>query len=331
MVIRRTAAAPPPGVNFGDLAFYVGGFTLPEGEYALGFDVRMHAYTKQDGTKGVERLGVMVAAYPLEGGEPSEQFYSMGSKAHLSFAPNPDTGKGVVPIPGGPATSMPPSSNWGVLLKSLYDCRLPVGVFTNDLTVLDGLWAHTRNVPEPEERKGFASATGEAEQPQRSGIISIVGEILEGGKPWEGGGGFPEEAAAPAAPKPRADAAAGKKPALVPPKPAAARTAPARPAARTTTRPAPAAAPEPEGEEADENQIMEAALAGVSSVLEKNGNEAGITKLLLRTGTFKAVTAAAGGDMAQAVMETFFGSDASLNAVLGQVGYVASGTQIKPA
>jgi hypothetical protein len=102
-VVRKPVAAPPvEGVNFGQLAQYAGGFTLPEGDYALEFNVIMHQATDKNGVaKGDARLGVMIDAHPLAGGEVFQQFMSMGSKAAQSFAPNPDTGKGVVAIPGG--------------------------------------------------------------------------------------------------------------------------------------------------------------------------------------------------------------------------------------
>lgn len=328
--VRKAAAppAPPPaveGVDFGDLAFYnQGSFTLPEGDYAFYFDVRNHAFTRANGTQGEPRLGVMVAAYPLTGGDPHEVFYSMGTKAGLSFQPNPDSAvdglcKSLMAIPGGPAAGLPGSTNWNMLLKSLYDSGLEQGVFGNDLTVLDGLWAHTQNVPEPEERKNFGAKTGDVQEERRAGVISIVSEILEGGKPWEGGGGLPEEGQAPApaaAPAPRAVAR---------PAPVAARPVAAAPAARLAPRPAPKAAAAPAAEEVDTTQ---AALEGMGEVL--SANEKGCARLLLKTGTFKAVSGKYGNDMAQAVIDEHFKDDASINAILGQHGYVIAGPNVKP-
>lgn len=315
--VRRAAVAPAPppvveGVNFGALNFYSGGFTLPKGKYAIEFDVRMHQATNQGGQAlGAPRLGVMMTCHPLEGGEIHEQFMSMGSKADKSFAPNPETGKGVIAVPGGPASSMPNSTNWALWLKSMYDCGMPVGVFTNDFSTIDAIWVQTDQVPEPEDRKGFGSqaATGEASEEKRqgSGMVPIVVEILEGGKPWEGGGGIPTAAAAPVA----APVKAGPKAAVAP-------------------KAGPKAAPAPVVEaEATDDDVMSAATSGITTVLEANPN--GCSKLLLRTGTFKAVTAAAGPDVAQAVIDTYFGSDEALNSVLGQLGYSIVGTSVKPA
>lgn len=323
---RRTAAAPvpqTPSVDFGDLDFYSGGgFTLPPGRYALEFDVRLHAYTKGDGTRGVENLGVMVTALPMneaneQAGDPMDQFYSMGSKAKLSFAPNPDTGKGVVPIPGGPAQSLARSTNWNVLLKSLYDAGLPKGIFTNDLSTIDGVWVVTQNIPEPEERKTFGAKTGEAEQERGNQMISVVSEIIEEGKPWEGGGGAPAEATTPAS-KPNGKAG---KPTSAPAKAAA---APTKVAAKKAPVPEPA-------EEVGEDDILQAALLGTAAVLEVLPEGGTVSKLALRTGTFKAVTTASSDDMAQAVLETFFGDDKTLNGLIGQHGYKVQGLQIKPA
>lgn len=311
---KPAATAAASGVNFGDDDFYGGSFNLQEGDYALSFEVRLHAYTKQDGTKGQENLGVLVTAYPMKDGEfvstePQEQFYSMGRKAKDSFMPN-ETGKGLVPIPGAPSMTLSGLTNWDTLRKSLRDSGLPKGIFTNDLSVLDGIWVHTQNVPEPAERKSLAatrSNTGEqameSEQQNRGPqLISIVSEIKEDGKPWEGGGGLPEEKAAS---KPN-----GK----IAPKAAA------KPAATKKAAPV--------QEEADVDDVTTAALSGISAILDgKNGT----TTLMLRTGTFKAVKEAYGDEMAQAVVDTFFGDTDALNGLLGQAGYVAVGPRVQPA
>lgn len=315
---RRMAPPPPPpaveGVNFGSLGFYAGGgFSLPKGKYALEFNAIMFAPVNAAGVAQKARLGVQLVAYPLEGGDPTEQFLSMGSRADQSFAPN-NTGKGLTPIPGGPASTLQRNTNWNLFLKSLYDCGLPEGIFTNDLSVLDGVWVQTDLVPEPEERKGYGQAkTGEAEaQEERrgSGLIPSVAEILEGGKPWEGGGGFP--AAVPVAPAAPSRVAA-----------------PARAAAQTRPAMAPRTAAIPVAvEQAGDDDVMTAAVNGMTTVLEAEPN--GTSKLKLRTGTFKAVGAASGNEMAQAVIDTYFGSDENLNTVLGQLGYGVQGSNIKP-
>lgn len=317
---RRPAAAPPApvGVNFGGNEMYVAGGGISEGNYALTFDVQMYQATKNNVPTGAPRLGIMLTAYPLAdgalvaGAEPKTKFLSMGSQADKSFAPDPTTGKGLVAIPGAQGATLPDSTNWNIFRKSLYDSGLPEGIFSNDLTPLDGLWAHLSNVPEPEERKGFGAGkaqTGEVqvEEQRKNQTTVIVSEILEGGAPWEGGGGFPEVAAAPVAPP-----KAGPKGVVRPP---------ARPPVA-----APAAAP---AAEAGDEDMQTAAVNGVASVLEANPK--GMPKLALKTNTFKAVSAAAGAEMAQAVINSYFDSDANLGVLVGGLGFKVAGVQVIPA
>lgn len=305
-------AAPSALVNIGDLdTDYSAGGGLPEGDYLLTFDVQMYQAQTQAGVKrGAERLGVMLSATPVNGSgeaidEPKTKFYSFGSKAHLSFSPDPNTGKGIVAIPGGAGAQPTNKSNWAYLLKSLYDSGMPKGIFTNDFTVLDGMLVHMHEVPEPEERKSFkkTAATGEAaldgaDEQQGNGKMSIVSEIKGGVEWWEGDA----VAAAPAAAKAGPKAVAAK-------------------AAAPKAKAAPAAA-------AEEVDAAEAAVNAVGSVLEASPN--GCAKLLLKTKTFTAVKGAHGDDMAQAVIDGFFGSDADLNGLLNQLGYQVTGQQIKP-
>lgn len=340
MPVRRAAAAAAPpaavGVNFFDDEFYAGGgFNLPEGNYALLFDVRNHAYTKKNGTLGIPNLGVFVTAYPLiEGadntidfGDPLEQFYSMGGKAKLSFAPNPDTGKGIVAIPGAPSTTLPRLTNWDTLRKSLLDSGLPKGLISNDFTPLDGIWVHIQTVKAPEERKTFGVKTGEAEDEVRNDTISVVSEILADGRPWEGTGGLPEDAA-PAAPAPvaapvrRTGPARAAAPAAPAPRAAAPRTA-AAPRGRVAAPPADA-----DVEQTDAEAVLDAALNAASAVLTRAENAKGMKKILLRTEAFKAV--GDDPDMQQAVMESHF-TDETLPELLATLNYKIAGVQVVPA
>lgn len=329
---------PPPqpvvaagGGSVGFLApgFYTGGFQLPPGRYAMEHIVMMHNPIKDNGQKAWKNdaLGVMLYAYSLDkpGTEPHEQFLSLGSKAHLSFVPSAD-GKGLEPIPGGASTGAPKLTNWGIYFKSLQDCGLVEGVIAaHDISGLDGIWVVTDLVPEPEERKGFArnATTSEAaEEPQEerkgSGKTVIVTEIIEGGKPWEGGGGFPDATVAPPAPPapPAARAAAPARPAPAAVGPRA--VPPARPAVQP-----PAAAPA-----ASQDDVMAAASAGVTEVLSDPANANGCAKLKVRTGAFKYVKATYGDEMAQAVTALFDSGDDVVNAVLGPLGYKVSGINV---
>jgi hypothetical protein len=315
--VRRPAAAAPAivGVNFGDMDMYHAGGGIPEGDYVWAeVNVQMYQATNANGvTSGPNRLGVMIHLQSMAepGAEFKTQFYSMGDAASKSFAPNPQTGKGVVPVAGGPASTFNNMSNFAVLLKSLYDAGLPQGIFSNDTTVLEGMHCHMAPQPPPKEREGFKSKTAEVQEEFKVRDILVVTEIKEDGKPWENTGGLLEAgAAAPAAP-------AAAKPATA-----------ARPAARPAAAAAPAAAAPAEAG-ADDEGIMAAASDGITSVLEANPD--GCTKLALRMGTKKAVTTAQGVDMAEAVIAAYFSDDAALNRVLGTLGFKVAGPQVKPA
>lgn len=302
-----TAIARPKSnnVNFGDLTQYSGGFSLPEGDYALEFNIQMFAGDKKDGSSsGPARLGVMLTAHPLDGGEAKNQFYSMGTNADKSYAPDPETGKGIIAIPGGQGSGLNNQTNWFILLKSLHDSGMPPGTLTDDFSVLDGVHVHMQLIPEPEERKGFQAKTGEATAEVRTPRkIAVVSEIKEGGAPWEGGGGIPQaDTPVPAAPAKKAVAS--------------------KPATKMAAKPAPAAAA-PAG--ADESDLETVTINAVASVLEKNPN--GVGKLMLRTGTFKAI---ADAGVAQQALDTYFSSDDNLNSILGLLAYVVKGQQIVP-
>lgn len=302
----------PEGVGFGDLGFYAGGFQLPEGDYAIEHNVVVHAYTKQNGTKGQEFLAMRLTCHPLAGGEATEQYLSMGRKAILSFMPDAETGKQLVAIPNGPASTLSGMTNWNIYLKSLYDCGLPAGIFTTDVSVLDGIWVHTQNIPEPESRKQMGAQTGEVAQEaqsQGSGLTLVVTEIKDDGKPWDNGGGLPEAAEAAPAPKAVAPKSAGKV------------VAPAKAKAKT---PAPVAAAT-----GDDETVLEVATEAMQALLEKN--PAGMLRLGFRTGLFSAVKKSHGDEMADAVVSTFLDDEAALNQLVGQAGYSVQNTKIAPA
>lgn len=326
-------------VNFLDIESYVSGGGLPPGMHALFFDVQNFKPEAKPGqpvrANAEARLGVMVTAIDLNNvaEKPHTQFMAFGKGLNKCYAPNADTGKGIVPIPGAPVIPFPASSNWGYFLKSMYDCGLPKGIASNDLSVLDGMWVETAQIDEPEERKSFRAtnkAMSEADEPEikGSGKISVVLQFLEGGKPWEGGGGLPDGATLPV-PAVKGNGS-GKAP-VAPP----ARTVPAvkaaagKPAVKAAAgkavapKPVVAAAPEQ-----DETELRDAAVQGVATVLGEAPD--GLFKVKLRSGTFQAVTKAYSGEMAQSVLNTFFASDDALNGILGDVGYIVQGANIVP-
>lgn len=313
MAVQKNTAPPVEGAMFGDLGFYGGGsFTIPEGDYVASNHsvVVFRPEEKQGRATPQPRLGVMITFKSRTDpeSEAKEQFYSMGSSAMLSWAPHPETGKGLVPVAGGPGAPLPSSTNWGLYLKSLYDSGLDPGVFTNDLSVLDGMWVHIHHMLEPEERKGFASKTGEAAPQQRTtpNKIAVVSLIEEDGKPWEGTGGDVTPAA-PAKAAPKTAVKAG---------PVAVKTAP-----KAAARPAPV----PEPAESDDDALKSAAVSGLGEVLASTPPT--MTRLKLRTELFKNLSKA-DADTAKGVIDTFFANDDALNSILGDVGYQVQGSNI---
>lgn len=317
---RVTAPAAPAGgsVNFGGDGFFTGALGLPEGNYAVTFAYQMFTPTKQDGTptRTPPFLAVMGTFYPIDPatgaslGEPTEHPLNCGMKAHESFLPSED-GMGLVAVPNGKSVGMWNYSSWGMFFDSLKNAGLPPGLVTSSLEPLQGVWLHTMSIPEPEEKKraakkarattGAAAMMGGAQEEDRDRQMTVVSEILEGGKPWEGTGGIPAEAPAPA-PK-------------VAPK--------AAPRGRTAT-PATPAAVDPSDEEAIGNATLEA----LSAVL--GANPAGMMKVALKTQAFAAAKKAVGDEMAQAVMNTYLQADDTLGAALEELGYVIAGLKVTP-
>jgi hypothetical protein len=325
------------GVNFLDPSLYSSGSFVPNGNYCVYHNVIIHQATDKNGTpKGPQRLGVMVDFYPFA--NPTEegklqQFYSMGTKAIEGFQPNPDTGKGIVAIPGA-SGSLTDKSNWYVYFNSLIQCGYPPSVGTNDLSVIDGVWVHINNEDEPAERASYQSATSEVSQePRRVNKIAVVTEILEGGSPWENGGGLegvPDAAAAlggVAAAAPRAAARTAPAPAA---RPAAARPAPVaagRPA--PVKAPAPAAVAEVEVAEIDQ-EVINAATDAVYNVLLKAPN--GMPRATLKTQTFSECKKLVDEGMASTVISTYFepGGEADLTNLLRDLNFAIVGALVKP-
>lgn len=329
-------------VGFGGDDFYSGGGGIPEGNWILYFDTVIHQYTNQSGApSGPPFLAVRAAAYPLEApdSEPTLGYYSMGTKAGLSFAPNADDeGKSLLAIPGGPASGMSDQSNWNIFRRSMLDCGLPKGVFTNDLRAIDGVWVHIVHVPEPESRKDMPANTGDTQEQVRTPRkISVVGEIFDEGKPWEGTGGMPE--AAPAAPTPPAKVtrmparpgAPAASPARVGPPVAPTAKGPAtRAPGRAPARPAAAAPPPPNGEATSEDGgLLNAAQLAATSVIETMPN--GIPKLVLKSGVFKEAGKVHGNEVATQILDTYWASDEALEGLLSTLGYTLNGPRVEPA
>lgn len=302
-------------VAFGSLDFYVAGGGLPEGDYVwsnLQFQM-YQAKNKAGASVGPERLGVMITMKSLTDPKMEDQskFYSLGSNADKAYAPNTDdNGFSLVAKEGASAVRLNDSTNWSILLRSLYDAGMPEGIVTNSLEPLIGLWAHMGNVPEPEARKGFvsANATGEAGlegQPQnaRPNTIAVVMEIKEGGMPWDGGGGLGGVSAEQAKPAP------AKQPV---------KAVAAAPKVNGPVAKAPPAPPTPPVSEMDEDDVRLQAINALANVIGKFPK--GVNKTILRTQAFKALKDES-EDLAAAVYNNFFQSDEGTASLLGELGY----------
>lgn len=338
----RRATTPAPvleGVNFMDPGMYSAGSFIPNGNYCVFHDVIIHQTEDKTGKKGIPRLGVMVSFYPFA--NPVEeakltQFYSLGTKAIDSFKPNPDTGKGIVAIPGT-SGSLNNGTNWYIYFNSLIQCGYPPSVGTNDVSVIDGTWVHINNEDEPADRLGFQSATAEVTQePRKLGKIAVVTEILEGGAPWEGGGGLEGVADAHAAIKAAEAAAlegrtaprAAARPTPVAVRPPAGRPAPV--AARPVAKPAPAPVAVEEVAEIGQ-EVVDAATNSVFNVLMKNPT--GIPRAALKVQTFAEVKKSTKDEaLATSVIDTYFepGMEANLEHLLAELNHQLVGSQVKP-
>ncbi len=96
----------------------------------------------------------------------------------------------------------------------------------------------------------------------------------------------------------------------------AAKTAISRPSL-TKAAPAPV--------DTSETDMQAAAEAAIATVL---GESKSMPKLKVRTSVFKAVNDESGQDMAQAVTETYFASDAALNGILEGLGFKVVGSNV---
>lgn len=321
----KQAAPALEAVDFGSSDIYVAGAAFVEGNYALEFTIMRFAGFKN--TTGPLRLGCMVDCYSLT--DPSapktQQFYGFGTKADDLFAPNPVTGKGIVKIPGKTgAYTLADSTNWNFFRESLLNSGLPEGIWTDDISVLDGIWVHMKNVPEPETRKTFANNKrvgegGADQQVKGSGFIAVVSEILDDGKPWEGTGGL--NVVSNGGAKPAAPAKAATK---VAPAPVAAKA----PAAVKRAVPTVVAPPEPTAEEAVSDEVQAEALTAFEAIFKKYPS--GVARTMLRANLSKVVP---DPDTRTAIIEAYLNApatDAALENLVADMGWTYDGNRVAP-
>lgn len=308
---KKPALEAVASIGFMDLEFYSSSFTLPEGRYITHNPMAV-MFTPQDkagNAKGQARLGVMITFLNRDNPDPEkglEQFYSMGQKAHLSWAPS-DDGKSILPVAGGPAQGAPGLTNWFMLLQSLYDCGMPKGAIA-DLNGIDGIWVHMTQVAEPEGRKDLRSATAEnadmQAQTRAPSKIAVCGGIEEGGEPWNGGGGIPAGTTAPKVNgAPKANGVAARAPVAAP-----------RVAPKVTPKAPPA--PVAVEEELDYETI---ATNGIYEGLQTKPE--GMARLALRTATFKSIKKSHSEEVANATCDAYFADNTVLGAILSTLNY----------
>ena len=296
--LRRAAAPAQQYVPFLRLSDYSSGGMIPDGDYLIpDFSVVNFTPTKRDGTvAGPMRLSVRVTFDPPNGAQTQEdrreQHYSMGTNAHLLFQPVPTYGKRLIPVENATAGGFYDMSNWHLFLKSLYDSGMPEDFAVDDLTTLDGIVVHIKNVKEPEERKGFRTQnTGEVQADQKDRKIPIVTDILLA--PWLAAGATRPSFPVPTQPSPAVRAAL-----------------PLRGTVTAATIPVPPVS----NNGAVDNET--AVATAILSLFEKNPN--GCSKLALQTGTFRALV---GNPNQQQIMTTYFSDEATLSSLLNQMGY----------
>jgi len=304
----KRAVSTVPVISFLRLEDYSQGGGLPDGDYLWSnLQFVMFQPTKKDGTVvGPARLSVQIVMEPPAGATTTEeqrvQNYSMGSNAHLTYQPDPTSGgKKLALVPGGPASPLYESTNWHYLLKSIYDTTtVPEDLPMDDLSVFEGIVAHMTSIPEPEERRNFRTSLAELDPNagKRVNRIAVVAEIKSA--PWIEG--VPAKAPTPE---------------LATPAPPAKASLPSRKTGVLPASPAPAAPTQAvNGGDVD-------ILGKIASVLESNPN--GVGKTALRMAVFKDVRGLANG---QALMDQYFSSDETLNALLNQWGYKLAGANV---
>ena len=179
--------------NIGDLDNFSTGGGITEHNYRFSECQLCLHKGFADNASNAERLGFMATLTPegegSDGIKTEKRFWSMGSKAHLSFIVDPDTGTTLLPKAGAPASKLPPSTNFLAFIMSLYNADpTAVEAFDGDVAVFEDMVAHIAPQPESEERKGYKSqvvstsdvADSKANnQDSRPKTIPCITEVIE--------------------------------------------------------------------------------------------------------------------------------------------------------
>jgi len=134
-------------------------------------------------------LAIHMTMVPVDGGEPTEQYYSAGSLDY--FAPSEDDstpltelgdeGKYIVNAEGSTATALSKSSNFAFFLQELVNAGFSEDRISSDVSVFEGMVMHVVRKSAP-KREGFAAPEAGA-APRRENTVLVPSKILQ--FPWD--------------------------------------------------------------------------------------------------------------------------------------------------
>ncbi len=195
--------AAPAGVSLRPSSFVTGGGLIDDAD--LQVKKAIFANWQYPGTSVVTIAAILTLL--ADDDTEYEQTYTCGDPKN--FTPSPD-GKRLVAV--GQATGLADSTNMAAYLNSLIAAGFPEDRLSEDISTLEGLYAHWRRVPQA-QRAGLANNRKEANK-DREQTVLIVSEIKN--LPWEASkragaagsnGATPARAAAPRAARVAAPAA----------------------------------------------------------------------------------------------------------------------------
>ena len=169
-----------PGVSIRPSDFVEGG-AVPIDRNLLWKECRfaLFDYTKKSGEVVATTCAARIT-YQDDDGTDYVQHYSVGDPER--FLPSAD---GKTLDPQGSAVALSQSSNFYILLNALVSAGFPEDKLEEDISTLDGLYAHHIGVPEP-KRSGLVRQAPAEGTAARDRFISVPDQILK--LPWEGKG-----------------------------------------------------------------------------------------------------------------------------------------------
>ena len=158
---------------------FVAGGAVPVDRNLLWKECRfaLFDYTRKTGEVVATTCAARITFQDDDGNE-YVQHYSASDPER--FMPSAD-GKTLEAV--GPAVALSQSSNFYILLNALVSAGFPEDKLEEDISTLDGLYAHHIGVPEP-KRSGLARQAPAEGTTERERVISVPDNILK--LPWEG-------------------------------------------------------------------------------------------------------------------------------------------------